>query len=245
MRLIAMACMVAASVGLRLPSPQTVTRRSAMAAAAVAVLPAQAAFAEFCFKKCDDPDAERRKAERIAIQTGTYTGSATVAVAAPTVASSQMSGIEGLIDMSIRNEEAATGAPLSDARKAQIAASVRRLAPDEVRAALHIPTCRIAILAELVSLCESPDDIVIPLARAHSPLHVVFRRKWARKSRRASARSEQIGDDRHAMCPSGLRVKGCLSHPFPIFVHLQPHTQRRSRVVRVHVVLEDASGTHV
>lgn len=85
-----------------------------------------------------------------------------------------MSGIEGLIDMSIRNEEAATGAPLSDARKAQIAASVRRLAPDEVRAALHIPTCRIATLAELISLCESLDDIVIPLARAHSPLATFY-----------------------------------------------------------------------
>jgi hypothetical protein len=76
--------------------------------------------------KCVDPDAERRKAERLAIQTGSDASEKGVTFS---------NGVQGLIERSIRNEELANGgAPLSEERKAEIAAKVRALAPsDEVR----------------------------------------------------------------------------------------------------------------
>ena len=123
----ALLCVVAAvltpTAALRLPY-EAVTRRSALSfggAALVAVLPAQAALAETCLGKCSGEE-ERRKAERIAIQTG---------AAKPGAPTTQLSGVEGLIDMTIKREEAERGEPLSELRKEQIRAKIVALSPSE------------------------------------------------------------------------------------------------------------------
>ena len=125
---LSIACLLAAlspTAALRLSAPGT--RRSAIASlcggAAVAVLPMQSARAETCLGKCVDPEAERRKAERLAIQTGSANQSN----------EKFADGVEGLIQKSIRNAEAANnGVPLSEEEKATIAAKVRSMSPDSV-----------------------------------------------------------------------------------------------------------------
>ena len=124
----ALLCLVAAALAptsaLRLPY-EAVTRRSALnfggSAALLAVLPAQSALAETCLGKCAGEE-ERRKAERIAIQTG---------AAKPGAPTTQLSGVEGLIDMTIKREEAERGEPLSEVRKEQIRAKIQALTPSE------------------------------------------------------------------------------------------------------------------
>ena len=75
----------------------------------------------------------RRKAERLAIQTGSGRAPEEKGV-------SFSSGVQGLIERTIRTEELASGKPLSEERKAQIAAKVRALAPAEgVRGHLKSP----------------------------------------------------------------------------------------------------------
>jgi hypothetical protein len=105
---------------LRLPS-EVVTRRHALAniGAVALAIPVQAAVAETCWGKCED---EARKAERLAIQTGTN---------AATAVTTNLSGVEGLIDMTIKREEKERGEPLSDVRKDQIRAKITAMAPKE------------------------------------------------------------------------------------------------------------------
>lgn len=121
------ACLLAALLptsALRLSAPTT--RRSALGTlvggAAVAALPIQSAPAANCLGKCVDEDAERRRAERIAIQTGSN------------VSSNEKfsNGVQGLIEKSIRNAEASNGRPLTDEEKDAIAVKVRALSPDTV-----------------------------------------------------------------------------------------------------------------
>ena len=118
------ACLLASSDALRV---NAVTRRSAVFGGAAVALPMQSAMAA-CLGKCADPDAERRAAERLAIQTGSAASTA--------YASNERfsDGVEGLIEKSIRNAEANnySGTPLTDADKAAIAAKVRAMAPDTV-----------------------------------------------------------------------------------------------------------------
>jgi len=88
------------------------------------VLPIQHVQAA-CFGKCETEDDARRKAERIAIQTG----SGSYSVEQKGVEFS--SGVKGLIEKTIRAEELQSGAPLSEERKAQIDAKIRALSPPE------------------------------------------------------------------------------------------------------------------
>ena len=124
-----MLCLVAASLApaaAALHVPEALTRRTALknvgAAMAAAALPLQA-NAEVCLGKC--PEDPTKKAERLAIQTGAQEANAQV----------YSSGVEGLIQMSIRNAEAANGGtPLTDYEKAQIATKVRgKVESQEVR----------------------------------------------------------------------------------------------------------------
>ena len=116
--------MGANTFALRLSEPELMTRRGAVASmfsGMAALAPqTQIANAETCFGKCTD-DAERRKAERLAIQTGTSSKSDNSGI-------KFSDGVQGLIEKSIYNEELALGGPVSAERKAQIAAKVTALA---------------------------------------------------------------------------------------------------------------------
>ena len=126
--LLCLSALVSAASGLKLSAAPVgdMTRRSAITGflgGTVALgLPA-AALAETCFGKCVDPDAERKKAERIALQTGTF--------AAKDERVEYSSGVDGLIERSIASEEQSKGAPLTEERKAQIAAKVRSLSSNQ------------------------------------------------------------------------------------------------------------------
>merc|ERR1712086_849087 len=109
-----------AVLSLRFPS-EVVTRRHALAniGAVAFAVPIQSAVAETCWGKCEDP---ARKAERLAIQTGT---------AGATAVTSNLSGVEGLIDMTIKREEKERGEQLSEVRKEQIRSKILALTPTE------------------------------------------------------------------------------------------------------------------
>ena len=123
------AAMVPTTAALRPSASGLATRRSAVAnifgAAAVVTLPTLPARAA-CFGKCEDAEeAERKQAERLAIQTGSR-------AVAKQEERQFSSGVEGLIERSIYNAEQENGGqPLSEQRKAQIAAKVKALSPVE------------------------------------------------------------------------------------------------------------------
>ena len=162
--MICLAAVIASSAaGLHMPSadPSSTTRRLVIAnvvgGATALTLPGQDALAA-CFGKCNDPDLERRTAERLAIQTGTSSKS----VAKEEPGATFSTGLDGLIERSIRNEELALGQKLSEESKAQIAAKVRRLAPsDKVSAASRaLPTLghlhRAHLLSDAMLTCSPP-----------------------------------------------------------------------------------------
>ena len=124
--IVCLGAMISSGLALRVPVPDTVTRRGAIrttlfGGAAVLALPTQHALAASVFQ--DSDDLERRRAERLAIQTGQSKKVSDTTAYSP--------GVEGLIERSIANEELALGQKLSEDRKAEIAAKVRKLAPTD------------------------------------------------------------------------------------------------------------------
>ena len=165
MRVMTMLWLFAASISsgaaLNLPAA---TRRSVVAnlfgGAATLVLPRQHAQAAFQ----DEEEMARRKAERLAIQTGSGRAPEEKGV-------SFSSGVQGLIERTIRTEELASGKPLSEERKAQIAAKVRALAPAEgVRGHLNALSCISHTLPPMTELAFFSVDRKAPARRRRASL---------------------------------------------------------------------------
>jgi hypothetical protein len=101
-------CLTAPGEALRVP----VSRRSVSTLATL--LPAPA-FAEACMGKCADPDAERKAAERRAIQMGSSSG--------------KPDSFASMVEKAVAQREAALGMSMSDSEKKALEVRMRAAYP--------------------------------------------------------------------------------------------------------------------